>query len=373
MSLEGRLRELGLAEVLQLLSLSRKTGTLQLRAMLDAREATIVVEDGWIVDATEEGMFETTKQAVDERSVSERVLAMLRWTDGEFRFVTDLAPIRAGRVRISTEQLLMEGARRADAWAGLHPSVPGPHVIAAFPDVQPQQLSLLHLTPDQWEILTRVDGRRSIAELASSLQHDVIDVATTVHGMIEAGVLMVSSGPAPKSTAIPTPLPSPAVPNRRSGTASAESEPQRQAEPDPVWPAIPPVYSPELPFVLPYESSDDDTLFDPMQVGVMTPDGMPTMSERAAAPVSRAEQRVTRHKGTPVSAARAVETSGERRARAEALLRAGDRAAAGGDLLVACRFWQQCLDVAAAPSDATTKAVQERVALARRLHALLHS
>jgi hypothetical protein len=46
MSLEGQLRELGLPEVLQLLSLSRKSGTLHVRAPLQGRAAFLRITQG---------------------------------------------------------------------------------------------------------------------------------------------------------------------------------------------------------------------------------------------------------------------------------------------------------------------------------------
>lgn len=339
MSLEGRLRELALSEVLQLLSLGRKTGTLALHATLDARVATIVVENGWIVEATDDGAADQDATR-GEQLVAERVLDLLQWTDGEFRFTPHDVAADRSRARLSTDMLLMESARRQDAWSRLAPLVTSTTVVPTFPDVQPRQLSLLHLAPDQWEILTRVDGARTIADLAESLRQDVVDVATTVHGLIEAGVL---------TTAKSAPVSSPRT-------------------------TIPPVFSPTMPFALPYEAGEDDSLFDPMQVGVMTPDGMPATYPDMA-DVSGAARSVTHGAPSQRSRRATVDTSGhqDKRRNAAMLLRAGDRAAREGRLENACAYWQQCLDSGVLSDDLQVDAVRERIALGRRLSALLNS
>ena len=212
MSLEGRLRELALTEVLQLLSLGKKTGTLRLRATLTARDASIVVDAGWIVDATESGTHDVA--GTDTRSISDRVLDMLQWTDGDFRFTAHDAADSASKVRIPTDVLLMESARRADAWVSLGASVPGPHAVPAFLDVQPAKLPLLHLAPDQWEILTRIDGVRTISDLARDLRRDLVDVATTMHELIEAGVLTLVHAPQ-RATQRTLPTPASSVKQQR--------------------------------------------------------------------------------------------------------------------------------------------------------------
>ena len=360
MSLEGRLRELALAEVLQLLSLGKKSGTLRLQSTLTAREASVVMDEGWIVDAIESGTNDVA-DVRDSRSVSDRVLDLLQWTDGDFRFTPHNVDDSVSRARIPTDLLLMESARRADAWLTLGDSIPGPHAVPAFLDVQPAKLPLLHLAPDQWEVLTRIDGVRTITELARDLRRDLVDVAQTLHDLVNAGVLtFVRLNPAATEFSLPTP-PSVRAVDRNVVTAPRQT--------------IPPVYSPVMPFALPFEAGDDDSLFDPMQVGVMTPDGMPATARntKPAGTVS--------HTARPVSQALRHRPSGTERAdtsnreaieaTVRELVMSGDHAAATGNLSQACVLWEQALAVSGA-QDAHA-AVRERIMLARRLEALMHS
>jgi predicted transcriptional regulator len=374
MSLEGRLRELALAEVLQLLSLGKKTGTLQLHATLTARQASIVVDGGWIVDAAESGTPHASTSP-DTRSVSDRVLDMLQWTDGEFRFTAHAVPDSAGKARIPTDLLLMESARRTDAWIALRESIPGPHAIPAFVNVQPARLPLLHLAPDQWEILTRIDGVRSITELARDLRRDLVEVATTLHELIDAGVVTLVDA----TTDVTTPT----AHTPRGAVAARPTPPSPAPTVDVQQPrvvqrtrqTIPPVYSPVMPFALPFEAGDDDSLFDPMQVGVMTPDGMPAPSnyDEMTGRVSHVARSVSQSHRQGRAGTEPADTSRRKslEATARELLVSGDREAATGNLSQACTLWERSL--ALGTGGDADHAVRERIRLARRLEALLHS
>ncbi|MEQ1693583.1 MAG: DUF4388 domain-containing protein, partial [Gemmatimonas sp.] len=198
MSLEGRLRELGLPEVLQLLALSRKTGTVHLRAQLQGRAAFVRLTQGAIVDAATwrlgdaDGAVDppglaTSPAAV--RAVEACVLDLLSWRDGDFRFTPLESSPPGSPVRLTVEVLLVDAAQRAEGWARIADRIAHAHVVPAFVDVEPQQLPLLRLVPQEWEILTRVDGNRDLAELASVLGRELLDVGEIVHGLIGAGLL----------------------------------------------------------------------------------------------------------------------------------------------------------------------------------------
>jgi hypothetical protein len=267
--------------------------------------------------------------------------------------------VHPSQVRVPTEFLLMEGARRADAWGAIRDVVSGPRVVPTFPEMQRQQLSQLRLLPDEWEILTLVDGVRSVHDLASALRRDVVEVATTVHGLIEAGVLVLNDAPVTqRAPSMPTPLVNSSLPQDR-----AEQPPADSHRPD-----VPPVYSPEMPFSPPFDSGDDDSLFDPVQHGVMTADGMPSWPPPGSgnAWAVHSEPVVAPHHAHQSGEGKGMEAAVADDAR---LLRAADDAARSGDLVAAIELWSQWL---ALPTGEPVSAVHERISLARQLHALLH-
>ena len=112
-----------------------------------------------------------------------------------------------------------------------------------------------------------------------------------------------------------------------------------------------------------------------MQVGVMTPDGMPATMHDDESPraVSRTARTVTQ---TPRHEQRGTEpaetSSGETlEATRRELVASGDRAASNGKLSQACVLWERSL--ALMDVHDAQDGIRERIMLARRLEALLHS
>jgi hypothetical protein len=201
MTLEGRIRELGLHEVCQLVGLSRKTGVLEIRAPLQDAAASIAFVMGAIVHAAVWPLGTSPSEpprpepgAPDRAAVEACVLDLLAWRDGEFRFVAGSHAAADTGVRIAIEPVLVEAAQRAAVWERVADRIPGARAVPAFVDVESEPLPLLRLAPQEWELLTRVDGKSDLAELSRALHRDLVDVAGLVHGLIGHGVLTLRGG-----------------------------------------------------------------------------------------------------------------------------------------------------------------------------------
>jgi len=110
----GSLTEIGLVDVLQLLSTARKSGLLVLRS---GRETgRIFVEDGRIYYAC---MAEWVE--VDPRKVLYR---LLRWTTGTFELEKSDVRVFANPITDTTDALLLEGARQIDELKNLGAELP---------------------------------------------------------------------------------------------------------------------------------------------------------------------------------------------------------------------------------------------------------
>jgi hypothetical protein len=247
-SLEGPLRELGLQEVCQLLSLSRKTGVLHVRHGRRAWRGLLAVEQGAMVFAAVPGLVMslaerlttldllTPSQLIEARggegswqarlaaatrvdaatlerhavgAVESAVDELFTWRDGDFRFApSEALPDDAARVRLSTDSVMMSATTRADQWTALADRIAHAGMIPTFVEIEPVQLPLLHLVPQEWEVLTRVDGVRDLRALALILERDALDVARVVHGLVAAGMLslrdvVVTERAAPTPPSVP--------------------------------------------------------------------------------------------------------------------------------------------------------------------------
>lgn len=351
MSLEGTIRDLGLQEVGQLLSLSRKHGTLRVSSLLRGEAAWIRFSDGAIVDAgsdepTPPGSASQAASAGNRSEVAEAALDVLSWREGHFAFVAhDPSASHGSCVRISTDAMLVESAQREDAWSVLRDRIPSSEAVPAFVDVEPKSLPLLRLQPQEWEVLTHVYGERSVRTLARLMQRDLLDVAAIVHGLVGNGLLVVTG------------------PGVRRSITPVESEAQLTPS------AGYPVHTDS-------DLDDDDLVFDPVRAGMLTPHGTPRMideSPRGPQAVTVAFPATTHvaSEGAKPSLSGRVELVDQSSYTPRVDWRAdGDAAARRGDFEQALSCWSAYLRTPHAPADADQ--VREAIGLAARLQALLY-
>jgi hypothetical protein len=236
MPIEGPLRELGIHDVFQLLDLSRKTGTLHVASELRDNEGNVyfdagkiiyatirsnphplgamLVKSGKVADADLQAALAVQAQRKDGRrfgevlvemgaitpreleryvrlQIEEVVFELMSWREGFFSFSErPVHDVPAGAtVRISTESLLMEGARRIDEWSRIADKVPHLAVIpvlAPLDDIHSPQLDLL---PNEWEMLTLIDGATDLRGIATALARSEFDVARIAYGLVSTGVV----------------------------------------------------------------------------------------------------------------------------------------------------------------------------------------
>jgi hypothetical protein len=375
MALEGRLRDLALSDVLQLLALGRKSGVLHCHAPLQGRRAQIAFDAGVLIDAEVvnadrvNDLTAPRRRAGDLADMAAAVQDVLLWRDGTFRFAPGERPIHPTSVRLAVEPLLMEAAVRAEVWQRIEARVPHARVIPTFVDVEPQQLPLLRLTPPQWDLLTRIDGQRDLMALATAMQRALTDVAQLVYELIGAGILALREGqPVPRKNptppavaAMPTVQPwSPAGPHATRGQASGVTRSD-------LW--VPSGTHTAVPG--PPGVHDEDSLFDPIEHGVLTEDGLPLGGALWRTTPATVEPVAL----TPVEPSIGGEVPKPRTAGAtdvgiaRELCQIGDDLARAGDLVGAMAHWNAALR---APDPLpNAERVREAAALAARLHALL--
>lgn len=237
MAIEGPIRELALSDVFQLLDLSRKTGVLTVTGDPAGRKATIRFERGAVVGAelagstgridrlllmagkvTEAqvvravqlqrqqpgrriGTLLVEMGAVSEADlrrqlrfqIEEIVFDLIQWKDGYFRFeeAAPAGPADGVAVRVPTESLLMEAARRIDEWSTLEAKIPHMGVVPALTGEGADE-GVLDLHPREWEVLAEIDGVRPLKEIASDLGRSDFDVAKIVYGLVSTGVVDIA-------------------------------------------------------------------------------------------------------------------------------------------------------------------------------------
>jgi hypothetical protein len=205
MAIEGPLRELGIHDVFQLLDLSRKTGMLRVVSELREDEGVVLFDGGRVVQASIKSMVLPTESGAITHKELERqarlhiesvVFELMSWREGFFSFEErsrEEMP-RDSRVTVSTESLLMEGARRIDEWSRIADIVPNLTVVPELAAVDADRDgAMLDLLPHEWQVLTMIDGARDLRAIASVLARDEFEIAKIAYGLATTGVIAMQS------------------------------------------------------------------------------------------------------------------------------------------------------------------------------------
>lgn len=218
MAFQGSLKELPLPDIVQLVSVSGKTGKFTLSK--EGEEGTIFLLNGQIVHAQ-----------VGELVGEEAVYALAIWNEGEFVFSpSDENPQQT--ITRSNTNLLMEAARRLDEWRVLSRKIPSVDMV---PELIPRtnRHEQISITPQEWLVVTKVDGNRTIAEIARDIQLSSFEVAKLLYGMLtsELAVLKKKSEAPPPSQPAPrvAPPPAAAAPPAPAPAAAAPRDAEAEA------------------------------------------------------------------------------------------------------------------------------------------------
>jgi len=185
MALQGSLSELSLPDVIQLVTVSGKTGAFHLKR--GDEEGRIYLNEGQITDA-----------AVGNLRGEHAVYEMAIWSEGDFVFTPGETSDEVS-VHRSNANLMMEAARRLDEWRVLSRRIPSLELIPYF---QPREgRDQVTLSPQEWILVTNIDGERSIEEIAGILRWAAFDVSKLLFGMITSGLVALREpGPGEKSS-----------------------------------------------------------------------------------------------------------------------------------------------------------------------------
>lgn len=196
MSLQGSLKHLHLADVIQLISVSGKSGKFHLKR--EDHLGQIYLKDGNIVHAE-----------VDEIKGEEAVYELAIWNDGEFHFEPDVEPA-VRTISKSNTNLLMEAARRLDEWRVLSKKIPSLEMIPEFIVEQGQERGQIQLNTSEWLILSKINGKTDIRIMAKNCNLSVFDVSKLLYGLVTQGLVALKNPP--PAAAIAQPAPAQAAP-----------------------------------------------------------------------------------------------------------------------------------------------------------------
>lgn len=230
--IQGNLASFRIAEVMQLLGLQRQTGRLALSR--SGEGADIYFRDGAVVCATsacnggkldvavllkktcrlEEDSIqhvlriaEMTGQPIDsilaqERMVDTRtfsdnlrrhtesaVYKTMAWRDGDFFFEKTTPPVFAAPVQIKVDDLLLEGARRADEWTLIEQKIPNFGMVFEPMIGNAEELTTRGMSDVDLKVFSLIDGKHSIQDIIDNSCLSDFDVAKSMFILLSVNLI----------------------------------------------------------------------------------------------------------------------------------------------------------------------------------------
>ncbi len=241
MALKGNLRDVNLNQLLNLIHLAHKTGSLTIQSDDGAGTARLYFKEGRLIHAardTQETRLTDVlvkvgkitmdqAQAVATRSkvdtdkelgllliqhgilsqgdivqgvksyLLETVYHLFTWPSGVFRFEPNqLPPEERITVPINLDHLIIEGSRRVQEWQQLRDELPDLDLPLRFSERPDTNLRNINLSVEQWKVISFINSRNTIRQIASYLRMDEFQIRRIVYGLQSAGLVDVAAGSA---------------------------------------------------------------------------------------------------------------------------------------------------------------------------------
>src|SRR5437762_3051707 len=187
MSFQGSLRELQLPDIVQRGSAAGETGKFTL--VRDEEKGSLFLKQGRIVHAE-----------VGDVTGDEAVHVLASWSSGEFQFSPD-EETAVVSIYKSNARLLMEAAHQHDEWRVLSRKVPGIDFVPTLASAEAARP--VTLSPIEWTLIVRIDGKKSVRELARESGSSSYEVAKVLYGLVTADLVVMQSPPRERTPAGP--------------------------------------------------------------------------------------------------------------------------------------------------------------------------
>lgn len=230
MGLSGTLRTMGLADLLQWLGHSQKTGTLLITGA--EVEKSILFREGLVIATSSNdpreylGQFlvnygyiseEELRKAMDVQrefnmllgqilimidaisedelqklmriKAEESLYEMFMWDEGDFNFIEGCLPdTKFVPLQIDVTRIIMEGLQRADEWSQIREDVP---TLDSAPVKIPDRTLPGRMEDLEKAVFDLVDGRRNVREIAFLMRSREFVTAKALHHLCKAGLVEV--------------------------------------------------------------------------------------------------------------------------------------------------------------------------------------
>jgi hypothetical protein len=229
MALRGNLRDFTITQLLNLINLAGKTGTLVVDGPADqahvaflngklafarvgnednrlatllhhankltANQYRALVERAGKMTDKELGLLLINAGYVTQEDIlinlqehcSETVRRLYTWVEGSFRFEADLLPPDDRiNVRLDLENLIIEGSRHLREWEQLQDEIPSLDMALKFTD---RPLQNVNLSVEEWRVVSYINPKNTMKQIAGANKMNDLEIRRIVYGLLQAGLV----------------------------------------------------------------------------------------------------------------------------------------------------------------------------------------
>lgn len=170
MSFQGSLDKMKLPEIIQLVSVTGKTGKFAIDSIYG--KGDIYLHEGEIIHADTDGNLKGENA----------LYSIAIWEEGDFLFHPDSAP-EEHSIKKNNTALLMEIAKRLDEWKILKRYIYSINMLV-YKVPEPNKLKIKNLTKGEMQVYDLIDGSKKITELANEINIDLFSICKYLFGLL---------------------------------------------------------------------------------------------------------------------------------------------------------------------------------------------
>ena len=231
MDLQGKIEKFNVPDIFQLIAAGKRTGTLGIvrqnqAAMFYFKDGQItyayapskngkiggrLLDKGFInkeiLDKSldqqkrEQGKNRLGKILLENKNINEQQLAtilteqisdivykVMGWDRGVFKFYDNTFPTSEDQLlSLSTESLILEGAKKADEIANLRKQLPDFNKALRLKRIGNDRR--VNLTAEQWNLLVCCDSHRTIYDIINRVGDDTLSILNSLHDLLKTDLL----------------------------------------------------------------------------------------------------------------------------------------------------------------------------------------
>jgi len=233
MTLKGNLREVSIIQILNLITLAKKSGTLDIEisgdkismsfregklsyAQCDKEENSLadilhrnnklslnqyrIIKNKAVGMSDKElGLLLVNAGYISQEDIltslanyfSGIVRRLFSWVEGVFKFEPGkFQPEGKIPVRIGLENLIIEGSRQSRELEQLQDEIPSLEMGVKFAQ-KPENIRNLNLSVEEWRVISYIDPKNTILQIARATKLNDLEIRRVIYSLLQAGVVEI--------------------------------------------------------------------------------------------------------------------------------------------------------------------------------------